>query len=144
MSDTKPSGTCAVCMTPQTAPFLLRPAGAGSDRDPSGKGFSARTGMTTKMPGELFSSLDLNPREAEELRIFHDFLVNHIQANGICDVQCMLLWSEWVRVFRRQLTGFPDLIREKEFRTVITERFGVGISEDGFRGAVYPGIRFVP
>jgi len=87
---------------------------------------------------------DVSEDEIRELKVFEDFLAHHVQTNMICDVQCMLLWSEWVRSFRNQIKGFPKLILEKEFRTVIMDKYGVGIAEDGFRGAVYPGIRFVP
>jgi hypothetical protein len=79
-----------------------------------------------------------------ELAIFEEFLEEHVQVNGICDVQCMLLWSEWVRVFRRKSAGFPALVREKEFRAAITDTFGIPVTTDGFRGPVYAGIRFIP
>jgi hypothetical protein len=96
--------------------------------------------------GEQFqlTGMDINQEEIHELRVFDEFLARHVQPNGIYDVQCMLLWSEWVRTFRSQIHGFPKLIREKEFRSVIMDKFGVAIVENGFRGAVYPGIRFVP
>jgi hypothetical protein len=96
--------------------------------------------------GEKFRSagVDVSREECHELAIFEDFLDLHVQANRICDVQCMLLWSEWIRAFRRRSSGFPDIIREKEFRSVITKKFGTEIANDGFRGAVYPGIKFVP
>jgi len=86
----------------------------------------------------------ISPEEGTELRIFDEFLARHVQPDGICDVQCMLLWSEWVRSFRRLTAGFPRLIGEEELRSVITDRFGLEIASDGFRGKVYPGIRFVP
>jgi hypothetical protein len=96
--------------------------------------------------GEQFqlTGMDIRQEEIHELRVFDEFLARHVQPNGIYDVQCMLLWSEWVRTFRSQIRGFPKLIREKEFRSVIMDKFGVAIAENGFRGAVYPGIRFVP
>jgi len=96
--------------------------------------------------GEQFqvTGIGINPEEIHELRVLDEFLARHVQPNGIYDVQCMLLWSEWVRTFRSQIRGFPQLIRENEFRSVITEKFGLAIAENGFRGAVYPGIRFVP
>jgi hypothetical protein len=96
--------------------------------------------------GEQFrlSGIDISPEEFDELRVFDEFLARHVQPNRICDVQCMLLWNEWVLTFRRHIRGFPNLILEKEFRGVITDKFGVEIANDGFRGAVYPGIRFVP
>jgi hypothetical protein len=105
----------------------------------SGSGSSDLTSGMLSLAG-----IAVDPAEAEELRIFQEFLELHVQANGICDVQCMLLWSEWVRDFRRKAPGFPNLIREKEFRGVVADTYGVGVVHDGFRGAVYPGIRFVP
>jgi hypothetical protein len=96
--------------------------------------------------GEQFrlTGIDISHEEVHELRVFDEFLACHVQPNGIFNVQCMLLWNEWVRTFRRQAHGFPKLIREKEFRSVITDKFGVAIVDNGCRGAVYPGLRFVP
>jgi len=111
----------------------------GDFMNKSGSGNTDLTGGMMSLAG-----ISIDPAEAEELRIFREFLERHVQANGITDVQCMLLWSEWVRAFRRNVPGFPNLIREKEFRGVIADTYGVGIAYDGFRGAVYPGIRFVP
>ena len=90
------------------------------------------------------TGITLGSGEANEFRVFDEFLRRHVQPNRICDVQCMLLWSEWVRTFSRQTRAFPSLIRESEFRSVIMEMFGVNISNDSIRGSVYPGIRFVP
>jgi hypothetical protein len=97
-------------------------------------------------PGETarFSGIDVSTDELNELRAFDEFLARHVQANRICDVQCMLLWNEWARTFRRKTHGFPKLILEKEFRSIIMDRFGTGVADDGFRGTVYPGIRYVP
>jgi hypothetical protein len=103
------------------------------------------TGMPDLSLGPFpLAGIGTSPDEGTELRIFDEFLARHIQPDGICDVQCMLLWSEWVRTFRRLTAGFPRLIGEEEFRSVITDRFGLEIASDGFRGKVYPGIRFVP
>jgi hypothetical protein len=96
--------------------------------------------------GEQFrvTGIEISDDEISELRIFDEFLANHVQPNRICDVQCMLLWNEWVRTYRRQTHEFPKLVREKEFRSVITDKFGTGIADDGFRDPVYPGLKFVP
>jgi hypothetical protein len=56
----------------------------------------------------------------------------------------MLLWSEWVRTFQRQTSGFPNLIQEKEFRTIITDKFGAAIAKNEIRGEIFTGIKFVP
>jgi hypothetical protein len=97
-------------------------------------------------PGDVarLAGIDLSPDEFSELRAFDEFLVRHVQPNRIWDVQCRLLWNEWVRTFRRETHGFPNLILEKEFNDVVIDRFGVGIANDDFRGAVYPGLRYVP
>jgi len=90
------------------------------------------------------NSVDISPDEVSELNVFHEFLVHHVQPGRTCDVQCMRLWSEWVRSFQRRTNGFPQQVLEKEFRNAITDIFGVVVAEDGFRGTIYPGLRFVP
>lgn len=90
------------------------------------------------------SGIALTPAEVRELAVFEEFLSRHVQPDTAWDVQCMLLWSEWVRVFRRHGAGFPNLIREREFRAAVAGRFGAGIATDSWRGRVYTGIRFVP
>jgi hypothetical protein len=90
------------------------------------------------------SGMDLSPEEFRELSIFNEFLGNHVWESGIRSVQCMLVWNEWVRTFRRQTHEFPKLILEKEFRSVLTEKSGAGVAEEGHRGAVFAGIRYVP
>jgi hypothetical protein len=99
-----------------------------------------------KRYGEQFhlSEIDIGDEELGELKVFEEFVTRHVQPDGNYNVQCMLLWSEWVRAFRHRIHGFPRLIREKEFRSVIADAFGVGISLDESRGAVFPGLRFVP
>ena len=87
---------------------------------------------------------NITPEEYRELAVLEEFLTTHIQTDGLRDVQCMLLWSEWVRDFRKQTHRFPNVILEKEFRKVITNQLGVNIIHDTMRGAVYPGIRFIP
>ncbi|MFZ0004719.1 MAG: hypothetical protein WCC86_09040 [Methanoregula sp.] len=96
--------------------------------------------------GEKFrlAGIDGNPLEIQELTVFNAFLADHVQTNKISSVQCMLLWSEWVRTFQRQTAGFPNLIQEKEFRTIITDKFGVAIANNEIRGEIYNGIKFVP
>ena len=86
----------------------------------------------------------LDHDELEELFLFETFLSRHVLPFPKGDVQCMLLWNEWVRTFRREQSGFPVLIREKEFQAAVTGRFATDISSNGSRGFVYSGIRFVP
>ena len=123
---------------------MSRPVSAGSSLSPAVMD-TTNLEMLNRF-GEQFqvTGIDINQEEVHELRVLDEFLARHVQPNVIYDVQCMLLWSEWVRTFRSQIRGFPQLIRENEFRSVITEKFGLAIAENGFRGAVYPGIRFVP
>jgi hypothetical protein len=96
--------------------------------------------------GEKFrlAGIDSDPSEFHELNVFNAFLEAHVKPNSTQSVQCMLLWSEWVRAFQRQASGFPKLIREKEFSTVIMDKFGVAIANNDARGKIYPGIKFVP
>jgi hypothetical protein len=90
------------------------------------------------------TGIDVSTDEIHELQVLDDFLAHHVQRNSLYNVQCMLLWSEWVRTFRRRIQGFPKLIREKEFQSIIAEMFAVAIAHDEIRGAVFPGIRFIP
>ena len=147
MSATQSQGTCIAFRTPrpkQIYQTVSRPVSAGSSLSPAVMD-TTNLEMLNRF-GEQFqvTGIDINQEEVHELRVLDEFLARHVQPNGIYDVQCMLLWSEWVRTFRSQIRGFPQLIRENEFRSVITEKFGLAIAENGFRGAVYPGIRFVP
>jgi len=89
-------------------------------------------------------SADISGEESSELGVFYEFLAHHVQPSRTCDVQCMRLWSEWVRTFQRRTNGFPQQVLEKEFHSAITDLFRVAVAEDGFRGKVYPGLRFVP
>jgi hypothetical protein len=96
--------------------------------------------------GEKFrvTGIDIGPEEFQELKVFDEFLARHVKPNGFHDVQCMLLWSEWIRSFRRQSPGFPKLVHEKEFSGFVTDKFEVKIVNDPLWGKVYPGIRFSP
>ncbi len=147
MSATRSQGTCIAFSTPrpeQFSPIAGRPGSAGDCLSPPFINGTV-SGMPDRSDGRFrLSGIDISPEEYNELALFDEFLARHVQPDGICDVQCMLLWSEWVRTFRRRIPGFPNLIRENEFRSVITERYGTGVADDGFRGEVYPGIRFVP
>ena len=90
------------------------------------------------------SGIDISLDEFSEHKAFFEFLAHHVQPNRICDVQCMRLWSEWVRTFQRRKNGFPKQILEKEFSSTVRDVYGVPIAVDGFRGAIFPGIQFVP
>jgi len=88
--------------------------------------------------------INVSSDELNELKTFQEFLSKHIKPNAICDVQCMLLWAEWVRFYKKQTKKIPDLILEKEFRNLVMDQFDLSISEDDFRGYIYPGIKYVP
>jgi len=90
------------------------------------------------------SGLEVRPEELGELKTFREFLSRHIRPSAIRDVQCMLLWAEWVRFYKRQTKKVPDLILEKEFRDLILNKFGCAIAEDQVRGFVYPGVKYIP
>jgi hypothetical protein len=147
MSATQSQGSCIEFGIPRSKQIhttLGRPVSAGNSLSPAVMDTANRE-MLDRF-GEQFTvtGIDIKEEEIHELRVLDEFLARHVQPNGIYDVQCMLLWSEWVRAFRSQIHGFPKLIREHEFRSVISEKFGLAITENGSRGAVYPGIRFVP
>jgi len=146
MSTTQSSETCIAIMTLQQGQFLPatgRIPRAGECLSPFPG--TANTDVLNQF-GEQFrvTGIEISDDEISELKIFDDFLARHVQPNRICGVQCMLLWNEWVRTYRRQTHDFPKLIREKEFRSVITDKYGTGITHENFRGPIYTGIRFVP
>jgi hypothetical protein len=147
MSATQSAGTSIVFRTLQREQLPWTTSGSVSAEDGISPVFldTADQEMLNRF-GEQFrlTGIDVSKEEVHELRVFDDFLAHHVQPNGIFNVQCMLLWSEWVRTFRRQIRGFPKLIREKEFRSIIADKFGVAIAHDDIRGAVFPGIRFMP
>jgi hypothetical protein len=88
--------------------------------------------------------IKVSSEELNELKTFQEFLSRHIKPNAICDVQCMLLWAEWIRFYKKQTRKIPDLILEKEFRNLIINRFDLSVTEDDFRGYIYPGIKYIP
>jgi hypothetical protein len=84
------------------------------------------------------------PKELTELAAFQDFLTRFVKTSAVCTVQCMLLWTEWVRFYKKKTGEFPALVLEKDFKDLVTNRFNVTISEDESRGYVFPGIKYVP
>jgi hypothetical protein len=82
--------------------------------------------------------------ESREFRAMEQFLVRHVKPAGIRDVQCMLLWNEWVRSFTRESFSFPRIFREKAFNEAVTDTFGIAIARNGSQGEVFRGIKFVP
>jgi hypothetical protein len=119
---------------------LQKPSDAGMSR------FAGYPDIPDTALEEKCSDLGLNVscEELTELKTFQEFLSKHIKPNAICDVQCMLLWAEWVRFYRKQTRKIPGLILEKEFRDLVVNRYELSVMEDGFRGYIYPGIKYVP
>jgi len=86
----------------------------------------------------------IEPEDYRELVLLDEFLKLHVRQDAIRNVQCMLLWTEWVRLFQRTTRRFPRVILENELRAVITRMMAVDIAHDTMRGPVYCGLRFVP
>ena len=86
---------------------------------------------------------DVSLDEIRELTAFQEFLANHVRPNAICDVQCMLMWAEWVRFHKKQTREFPKLLLEKQFKNLLVNLFDLSILEDGPRGHIYSGIQFI-
>jgi hypothetical protein len=147
MSKTKSSGTITVLRTPLQKQIHKTPAKAGSrgsSLHPTFMEEADRDILNRFLEKFRLTGIDSGPEDTHEIKVLEQFLGRHVQQNQICEVQCMLLWNEWVRTFQRRTPGFPKLIREKEFRNVITENFGIKIASTGSRGEVYPGLKFVP
>jgi len=45
--------------------------------------------------------------EPDEITLFCEFLTQHVRRNPARNVQCRLLWSEWVRFCLKQTKKFP-------------------------------------
>ena len=106
---------------------------------------SLSTGMMHRYTEQfILNGISIGTEETQELEVLEKFLRNHVQENRICDIQCMMLWSEWVRTFRRQTAGYPKLVLEKEFRNVITENYDLKVANSSYRGPVYRGLKYVP
>jgi hypothetical protein len=135
-----------ICRTPSFKEFHRPIEIPGRDDDCSSHTFQDRvTPYMLNSFTEKFglTGIEIYPEEIVELMMLEQFLDRHVQVDEARRIQCMLLWSEWVREFRRQMPGFPRLIREKEFCSVITERFGTWTDHSGPMGKVYPGIMFI-
>lgn len=141
------SGTGIARTSPQKQQNFTPRNGAGNTGGRLQPGFMvAEDHGLFKQSGENFrlAPIDGGPDDSHEVRVLEQFLGRHVQQNKICEVQCMLLWNEWVRTFQRTTMDFPKLIREKEFRDVITDNFSIKIVNTISRGAIYPGLKFVP
>jgi len=105
--------------------------------------------VTTRTVMERFheqcriEGVPLHPEELIEWGLFEAFLTAHVAPDTHRDIPCMFLWAEWVRFSLPRMRTFPSLIREREFRTLIREIFGMEIAMDDERGPIYPGIHYV-
>ena len=84
-------------------------------------------------------------KTVEESAACRTFLEGHVKEDKTSDVQCMLLWTEWIR-FSMKARGehkFPNHIRIKEFNELVHEIYSPALAYDDFRGPLYVGIRFV-
>lgn len=147
MTPTKSSGAGIAFMTPRPEQFhqtAVRPISAGDSISPAFMDKANIEVLNSFDEKFQLTGIEVRYEELHELNVLKQFLGRHVKPAGICDVQCMLLWSEWVRTFKRQTLVFPKLILEKEFRCVIMNTFGIDVVDTDFRGAVYPGIKFIP
>jgi len=81
----------------------------------------------------------------DELSAFGNFVERHVRKEKECDVQCMLLWSEWLR-FSMKAKGrreFPEVIHLEEFNRRIHETFAPDLAWHDYFGPLYVGIKFV-
>ena len=78
----------------------------------------------------------------DELSTFEEFTSQHIRPDPDRSVQCMLLWTEWVRFYMKQSRSFPEKVLEKTFFTMVADQFDSEIAVDDFRGPVYLGLCF--
>ena len=81
----------------------------------------------------------------EEAEVVDRFFARHVRVDQSCDVQCMLLWTEWIRYHMREKKKreFPKKIRLTEFNELVHTKFGPALAHDSFRGPLYVGVRFV-
>jgi hypothetical protein len=88
--------------------------------------------------------IEIDKEELQELILFQEFITRHVNYSAVRVVQCMFLWAEWIRFFKKHTRKFPRIILEKGFRDLIIQHFNPRIGEDDFMGPVYTGLTFVP
>lgn len=86
--------------------------------------------------------IEINKDELHELILFQEFISRHVNYSAVHVVQCMFLWAEWVRFFKKYTRDFPQIILEKGFRDLIIQHFNPRVGEDDFLGPVYTGLTF--
>ena len=146
MTTTKNSGTSTSNRTKKPDPVLrspARPVRAGDSLAAMMMG--AHPDMMSRFCEKFLpADTEATPEESREFRAMEQFLGRHVKPAGIRDVQCMLLWNEWVRTFTRESFGFPRIFREKAFNEAVTDTFGIAITRNGSQGDVFRGIKFIP
>jgi len=77
--------------------------------------------------------------------IVKKFVARHVKKGKECNVQCMMLWTEWIRFYMREnkRRAFPETYQMREFTELIHDKFGPSLTYDNFRGPVFVGIKFV-
>jgi len=78
-----------------------------------------------------------------ELSSFQEFVARHVRQDPERNVQCMLLWTEWVRYYVKETRNFPQQVMEKRFFEMVAETYDVPVAFEDRRGPVYMGLRFV-
>ena len=81
----------------------------------------------------------------DENSAFEEFISRHVRGEKECDVQCMLLWSEWLRFHMRKKgkRDFPEKIHLREFNERVHQKFNPDLAFDDYRGPLYVGIKFI-
>lgn len=81
----------------------------------------------------------------EETQACRIFLSRHVAVDTSSNVQCMLLFTEWVRfsMKAKRKRDFPKDVGIKEFTELIHEIYHPALTYDTFRGPLFVGIRFV-
>lgn len=79
----------------------------------------------------------------DELSSFEKFVTQHVRPDPERNVQCMLLWTEWVRYYVKETRNFPQQVMERQFFEMVAETYGVPVAVEDRRGPVYMGLRFV-
>ena len=147
MSTTKSSGNGIAFRTLQPEQFHSITGRPGKVADYISPVFldPVSTGMMHRYTEQfLLNGISIGTEKTQELKVLDKFLRNHVQGNRICDIQCMMLWSEWGRIFRCQTAGYPKRVLEKEFRNVITENYNLKVANSSYRGPVYRGLKCIP
>ena len=86
-------------------------------------------GKTRELTSENLEDLQMysTAEELTELAAFQEFLARFVRPGTDCAVQCMLLWAEWVRYYKKTTREFPALILEKNFMDLVSRKFDLPV-----------------